>query len=109
FLDAWSYLIAQSATQSGIQGNQSYAGLLARNPMTSSLSGGVFSLDLFRATQANGVFSFYGTLSLNLSGTSFGITYDPVSAVPEPSTYGLLAGAGLLVVALRRKLSTSRA
>jgi PEP-CTERM motif len=32
------------------------------------------------------------------------ITFTSVNAVPEPSTYGVLAGAGLLALALRRQL-----
>jgi hypothetical protein len=49
---------------------------------------------------------------LNESGTATW-EFDPAgvtpSAVPEPTTYGILAGAGLLALALRRKVSAKNA
>jgi hypothetical protein len=42
------------------------------------------------------------TLSVNASGDDI-LTYG--SAVPEPTTYGLLAGAGLLALSLRRRVA----
>lgn len=47
-------------------------------------------------------------LSFNLS-TDGTLTYGSISSVPEPATYGLLAGAGLLIVSLRNKLSRKQA
>jgi hypothetical protein len=50
-----------------------------------------------------------GTLSVNT--TTGAITWQGInfSAVPEPSTYGALAGAGLLAVSLRRQFSRKNA
>jgi hypothetical protein len=47
-----------------------------------------------------------GTFSLNASTEV--LTYDSV-AVPEPTSYGLIAGAGLLIVSLRNKFSRKQA
>jgi hypothetical protein len=60
-----------------------------------------------RTTVAS-AFSLIGTLSLDLSGPTAHAEFTP-TAVPEPSTYGLIAGAGLLLVVLRRRLSSQRA
>jgi|SRR5450756_1354290 len=46
-----------------------------------------------------------GTFNLSNAGV---LSFSPV-AVPEPSTYGLLAGAGLLIVSLRNKLARKQA
>jgi hypothetical protein len=61
-----------------------------------------------RGTPTATAFSLIGTLSLDLSGGTPHAEFTP-TAVPEPSTYGLIAGAGLLLVALRRRLSAQRA
>lgn len=56
---------------------------------------------LFYTAQANQSAPVAGlTFSLDSNGV---VTYGSVSAVPEPATYGALAGAGMLLLALRRQ------
>lgn len=47
-----------------------------------------------------------GTVTIDLSGQEAVYSFAPV---PEPATYGVLAGAGLLALALRRQLSRKTA
>jgi hypothetical protein len=51
-------------------------------------------------------FTLEGTLNLDFTGASPVADFTP-APVPEPSTYGLLAGAGLLLLALRRQFRSS--
>ena len=48
---------------------------------------------------------FLGDFTLSNSGS---LEFSSVSAVPEPQTYGLVAGGGLLLVALRKQFRGSR-
>jgi hypothetical protein len=110
----WTANIAQSSTQTGTSSSSSLAGSTA-NPML-QLSSGVTTETLWEATESgsgrNKVVSGWediGTFTINANTDTVSFTGADVSAVPEPSTYGLLAGAGLLVVALRRNFSTKNA
>jgi len=71
----------------------------------SSMSGNTVTLNLWKDTQtAGGGFTGWvaaGQLSLNLSGSTFVADFTPA---PEPATTSLLAGAGMLVVLVRRKI-----
>lgn len=50
--------------------------------------------------------TYKGYLTLDLSGdTQDLLTFTPAVAVPEPATYGAIAGLGLLVVSIRRQLT----
>jgi hypothetical protein len=78
------------------------------NPTTSTGTTGAYSSveDLWLINQINGVFSeaFAGTFTLGFNGTTAN-TLTFTAAVPEPGTYGLFAGAGLLALSLRRQLT----
>jgi hypothetical protein len=96
-----------------------FANVLGVNPLV-SMPGSTIALDLFETTRLASTgrttpaspFTYIGTLNLNLSGPSAVADFTPagfVAAVPEPSTYGLVAGAGLLIVSLRRQLCGAKA
>ncbi len=74
-----------------------------RNPM-SQANGSLIYEDLYRGTP-NGAFAYDGFFTLDTSGSG-SLTFTPAAtAVPEPSTYGMLAGAGLLALSLRRQFT----
>jgi hypothetical protein len=78
-----------------------------------TVTGGLAYEDVwFNNTQGTGLtgWQYKGYLTLDLTGdTTQLLTFTPAVAVPEPSTYGLIAGLGLLAVAVRRQLSTKSA
>jgi hypothetical protein len=106
-----------------IQGNTLTAGGFANNlgvnPMV-AMPGSTIALDLFESTRLApsgrstpaSAFTYEGTLNIDLSGPNAIVDFTPAgfaAAVPEPSTYGLIAGAGLLIVSLRRQLRGANA
>jgi len=72
------------------------------NPNTVGLS----SIALWAATANNSAPTQLLNFSLGANGI---VTYGTVGVVPEPGTYGALAGAGLLVVSLTNKLRRKQA
>jgi hypothetical protein len=105
----WSQVIAASPTVQGSAPGGNLAGNSV-NPMA-TLSGGVLVEQLYESTGSGSrgftpsSWSPLGTLTIDMNAQT--ITYIG-TAVPEPSTYGLLAGAGLLVVALRRQVGLKK-
>ncbi len=95
-----------------------FANNLATSPL-STVSGSTISEDIFESTRlpVSGrstpatPFAYLGQLDLDLSGSSPSLEFVPAgfSAVPEPGTYGLLAGTGLLALALRRQFISKNA
>lgn len=107
--NAWSQIVAQSSTAVGSSGGGNI-GAYAGNPMGALTS--PLTLDLWAASDDNepNSFNYLGDIQLTETGSSVSVVFDPASvAVPEPSTYGLIAGAGLLAVSLRNKLSRKNA
>jgi hypothetical protein len=83
-------------------------GALVANPL-SYLSGGTASLTLWEATISGtsrtpivSSWSELGTISVNANAGVDTISFTGVNATPEPTTYSLLGGAGLLFFGLRR-------
>jgi hypothetical protein len=65
---------------------------------------GTVTEHLFFANADNATVSDVGFFTFGSDGS---LSFTP-TAVPEPATYGLIAGAGLLVVCLRRQLTTRK-
>jgi hypothetical protein len=79
-------------------------------PVTSTLVNGIVTENLYEATQANSLstpsaFSLVGTFDINANNDTVTFTGANVSPVPEPATYGLLSGAGMLLLGLRRQFA----
>jgi hypothetical protein len=106
--NGWSSLIAVSPFAPGSTIAGTSLASETGNPM-SLLVGGVASLTLWQnvltthglTTTASG-WSQLGTLSINANNGVDTVSFTGVSAVPEPTTYSLLGGAGLLLLGLRR-------
>jgi len=107
---SWTSVIAASPTLPGTAANN-FVLATGLNPMA-SLVGGLGTLDIYESTSTKSglsygppsAFALVGTVSFNYGSDS--LTFTPaVTAVPEPATYGALAGLGLLALCLRRQLS----
>lgn len=105
---SWSQLIAQNSTTAGGNGNN-FTQNAAVNPLQ-TFNGTVLVEDLWKNDATSGAqpWTELGTLTLNFGGATPTVTFDPV-AVPEPATYGILAGAGLLALSVRRQLGRKSA
>jgi hypothetical protein len=64
------------------------------------------TLDFYSVTQGGTAPTVMNTFTLQSDGD---LVYGTVSAVPEPTTYGLVAAAGLLVISLRNQFSRKQA
>jgi len=74
-----------------------------RNPNAGDTSASVLYEDLYRGTP-NGAFTYLGYFAFDSSSGSLVFTPSAFVPVPEPSTYGLIAGSGLLLLTLRRQI-----
>ena len=92
-------------------GSDDFTDLTGANPLN-TLTGGILSEDLYvdvRPASGAGSWAEVGTFNFNLNNTSSDVMTFTASSVPEPSTYELLAGAGLLALVFRRQLSRKNA
>jgi PEP-CTERM motif len=88
------------------------------NP-SAAISGTTIQEDLYQEVDAfvgsgktrhlQGTWAYEGYFSLDTGAGTLSFTPNDVSAVPEPTTYGVLAGAGLLALSLRRQLNGKQA
>jgi len=109
--DSFSTLIAKDPSTAGTAQNSftCYLGAGA-NPL-STMTGSKIVLDLWENTQISTApgaaalsgWIYKGDFTLDLSGPQASLIWDAATPVPEPSTYGLFAGAGVLALALRRQ------
>lgn len=80
-----------------------YGSATINNPNSTtpaSFTSGSVVEDLYGAKANNTAATLLGTMTFDSTGT---LTFN-ATAVPEPSTYGVLAGLGLLVLCVRRQL-----
>jgi hypothetical protein len=103
---SWSQGVAVSSTQPGTA-HVNWASNLG-NPMASLT--GPLTLDLWTTTDDNSPnkFTYVGDLQIDMTGSSASVVFDP-TAVPEPATYSLLAGGGVLALLLRRNVKRNNA
>ena len=108
----WSSVIAVSPSTPGTEVGAQYLANQTGNP-EGFLNAGTLSIALWENTLPSGLGSHTtgwvdeGTLTINANDDT--VTFSTPSAVPEPATYGLLSGAGLLVLGLRRQLGLKKA
>ena len=101
------------ADPSNVGNNNGISGSISGDTgfLMQNLSSGIVTETLFSAT-VSGLSTVHestlGTLTVNLNNDTWSFNGANAS-VPEPATYGLLAGAGLLVVGLRNQFTRKKA
>jgi hypothetical protein len=104
----WTYNVAQSPGLPGTANLITGSDVAENtgNPL-GQLSSGVLALNLWEDTKHNTTISGWvnvGTFNINLNTDTASFTV----AAPEPSTYGVLAGFGLLAFTLRNQIKIGR-
>jgi hypothetical protein len=108
--NSWNSTIAVNPTTAGTANPGNYVNVMGGlfNPLQAFGANGILQEDVYKITGGGslGTWQLLGTLTMNFSNpNSPSVAFDTPAAVPEPSTYGLLAGMGLLLVALRRQVA----
>jgi hypothetical protein len=109
--NSFSSIISAGPGQPGTANNNFVAawgsGFALNGPLQTVTGSKVITEDLWTITRpstaAATAWQYDGYFTLDLSGSSPSLIYNAAAPVPEPSTYGLIAGAGLLVMSLRRQ------
>jgi hypothetical protein len=101
--NSFTTLIVTPANTAGAPNGESLVG-----------TSGIFFLDLFRDTFTSTIgtavpFTYQGSIELNLNNGQISFLDGPTTAAPEPSTYGLMAAGGLLLVTLRNQFRRKQA
>jgi hypothetical protein len=105
----WTAFVATSPTVLGTLVSGDDVSATTGNPL-GQLSSGVVSLNLWENTQSSlsAPTGWVDEGTFNINANDDTVTFS-VAAVPEPATYGLLSGAGLLVLGLRRQIGLKKA
>lgn len=109
---SWDSLVEVSPTQAGTSLSLGSISGSSTGLFMDTAVGGQYSEQVYLASTTDGStvagVTDLGTLTVNLSNDTWQFNGAAV-AVPEPSTYGLLAGAGLLLVGVRRQFTRKNA
>jgi hypothetical protein len=112
---SWSSLISAGPGLAGTANNSFvsvWGSTFALNGPMQAATGRIVE-DLWSVTRpstaAISSWVYDGAFTIDFTGASPSLIFSAPTAVPEPTTYGILAGAGLLVVTLRRHLTRKNA
>jgi hypothetical protein len=102
----------QNAVENGTEVSGTFWSATGVNPDSAVGDSDVLYEDLWQSSSPGGFssypYQYLGYFTLNTGGGSPSLTFTP-QAVPEPSVLGLLSGAGLLLLAFRRRLNVQNA
>jgi len=115
--DSFTTLVAKDPTTAGTAQNSFTSYLSTADDPLSTMTGTKIVLDMWKDTQistaaglaATSGWVYQGNFTLDLSGAQPSLIWDAAAPVPEPSTYGLFGGFGLLALSLRRQFRSKNA